>query len=416
MSCSASDTCCDHETPMLDVEQALAELLGHAQPLVAAEQVGLLDAAGRVLARDVTAAADVPGFDNSAMDGYALRGSDIDSALTGGLDIVQRIPAGQVGKPLPAGSAARIFTGAPLPAGADTVAMQEHCRVEHNRLHLERTISSGANVRPRGNDISTGSTILQAGTLLRAAQLGLAATAGIGALEVFRRLRVAIFSTGDELVEPGNPLGPGQIYNCNRFQLTALLRGLGCEVVDLGMAVDTLAATREMLLTAAGQADLVITTGGVSVGEEDHVKAALESVGKLALWRIRMKPGKPLAFGHIGATPFIGLPGNPVSAFVTFVLFARPFLQRMQGRTATTPHTFPVCAGFSHSTKQRREYLRARLRDDTDRGPVAEIFPRQGSDVMSSLVWSDGLVEIAGDTSVRDGDHVRFLPFAEWAP
>lgn len=413
---AGDDTCCGHDTPMLGVEQAIAELLAHARPLDELETLALADAAGRVLAQDVTAVADVPGFDNSAMDGYALRGSDIDTAQGAGLAIVQRIPAGQVGTPLPAGCAARIFTGAPLPEGADTVAMQEHCRVDNDRLYLERAIAPGANVRPRGNDISAGNTVLEAGTLLRAAHLGLAASVGVAGVDVYRRPRVAIFSTGDELVEPGNPLGPGQIYNSNRFQLGALLRAQGCTVIDLGMAVDTFAATRYMLQTGAEQADVVITTGGVSVGEEDHVKAALESVGQLTLWRIRMKPGKPLAFGRIGATPFIGLPGNPVSAFVTFMLFARPFLQALAGRTPTTPHTFPVRAGFGHTARQRREYVRVRLRDDPERGPVAETFPRQGSDVLSSVAWADGLVEVAEGTTVQDGDSVRFLPFAEWAP
>jgi len=416
MSGGGADPCCGHDMPMLSVEQAVAELLRHARPLQAAERVELIDAAGRVLARDVTADVDVPGFDNSAMDGYALHGGDIGIARTEGLAIAQRIPAGQVGEPLPAGAAARIFTGAPLPEGADTVAMQEDCRIQDGRLFLERTPAPGANVRPRGNDIAAGSTVLRAGTLLRAAHLGLAASVGVTGIEAFRRPRVAIFSTGDELVEPGHPLAPGQIYNSNRFQLTALLHAQGCAVVDLGKAVDTFEATRRLLLMGAEQADLVITTGGVSVGEEDHVRAALEAVGRLTLWRIRMKPGKPLAFGHIGATPFIGLPGNPVSVFVTFLLFARPFLQALQGRTPTAPHAFPVCAGFDHSAKARREYVRVRLREDPAHGPVAEAYPRQGSDVMSSVAWADGLVEIAENSTIRDGDRVRFLPFAEWAP
>jgi molybdopterin molybdotransferase len=288
--------------------------------------------------------------------------------------------------------------------------------VENDRLFIEQPLDPGTNVRPRGNDIGAGSTVLRAGTRLGAAHLGLAASVGVTGVEVYRRLRVAIFSTGNELVEPGNPLGPGQIYNSNRFQLSVLLRAQGCTVIDLGMAVDTFASTRQMLLTGAEQADLVITTGGVSVGEEDHVRAALESVGELTLWRIRMKPGKPLAFGRVEATPFIGLPGNPVSVFVTFLLFARPFLQAQQGRADTAPHTFTVRAGFEYSAKQRREYVRVRLHEDPEHGPVAETFPRQGSDVLSSVAWADGLVEIAEGTTVRNGDRVRYLPFAEWAP
>jgi molybdopterin molybdotransferase len=413
---AAGDPCFNQEAPMLSVEQAVAELLRHARPPRASEPVGLLEAAGRVLARDVTAAADVPGFDNSAMDGYALHGGDIETARTEGLAIAQRIPAGRVGEPLPEGDAARIFTGAPLPEGADTVAMQEHCRVRDGRLYLEQALARGANVRPRGNDIASGSTILRAGTLLGAAHLGLAASVGITAVEAFRQPRVAIFSTGDELVEPGHTLAPGQIYNSNRYQLSALLRAQGCTVVHLGTSPDTFDATRRLLLAGAEQADLVITTGGVSVGEEDHVKTALQSVGRLTLWRIRMKPGKPLAFGHIGETPFIGLPGNPVSVFVTFLLFARPFLHALQGRTAPAPHVYPVRAGFGYTAQQRREYVRVRLREDPAHGPVAEAYPRQGSDVLSSVAWADGLVEIAENTTIRDGDRVRFLPFAEWAP
>jgi molybdopterin molybdotransferase len=416
MSGDGADPCCEIEAPMLSVEQAVAELLRHAHPLQASEQVGLPEAAGRVLARDLTAAVDVPGFDNSAMDGYALHGSDIEAARNEGLAVAQRIAAGQVGEPLPEGAAARIFTGAPLPEGADTVAMQEHCRVRDGRLYLDRTLTAGANVRPRGNDLAAGSTILQAGTFLKAAHLGLAASVGVTGVEAVRRPRVAIFSTGNELVEPGQPLAPGQIYNSNRYQLTALLRMQGCTVVDMGTSADSFEATRRLLLAGAEQAELVITTGGVSVGEEDHVKAALESVGRLTLWRIRMKPGKPLAFGHIGETPFIGLPGNPVSVFVTFLLFVRPFLNALQARTSAAPHVYPVRAGFGYSTKERREYVRVRLREDPVHGPVADIYPRQGSDVLSSVAWADGLVEIADNTTIRDGDRVRFLPFAEWAP
>jgi molybdopterin molybdotransferase len=408
---SAGDCCADPREQMLGVEQAIAELLRHARAPRTSEHTGLADAGGRVLARDVGAAADIPGFDNSAMDGYALRGSDIETARSAGLALVQRIAAGQVGVPLADGCAARIFTGAPIPEGADTVAMQEHCRLENDRLIIERELAPGANVRPRGGDITAGSTLLQAGSVLGAAQIGLAAAAGVTGVDVWPRLRVAVFSTGDELVEPGRPLQAGQIYNSNRFQLTELLHSQGCTVIDLGIASDDLAATRELLLEGARQADLVITTGGVSVGEEDHVKAALRSVGELTLWRIRMKPGKPLAFGSIDTTPFIGLPGNPVSAFVTFLLFARPFLHTMQGRTSVVPQSFPVRAGFTHTARHRREYLGVRLRQDPESGPVAEAFPRQGSSVLSMLVWSEGLVEIPEGATVRDNDTVHFLPF-----
>ena len=412
---SANDPCFDRQGIMLSVDQAIEQLLAQATAVAESERVDLALAAGRVLAQDLASPIDVPGFDNSAMDGYALHSHDFETARDAGLPVTQRITAGSVGEKLQPGCAARIFTGAPLPGGADSVVMQELCRVADDRVWIETVATAGANIRPRGNDIAAGSTVLARGTLLQAAHLGLAASVGIGTVEVLRRLRVSVFSTGDELVEPGKPLAPGQIYNSNRYQLNALLAAQGCEVIDLGSIADDFNTTRETLLQAAAQADLVMTTGGVSVGEEDHVKAALEAVGALHLWRIRMKPGKPLAFGRIGDTPFIGLPGNPVSVFVTFLLFARPYLQAMQGRTHSGPRRYPVRAGFDYHAKQRREYVRVRLHADHDGMPVAETFPRQGSDVLSSVAWADGLVEISEDSTVHAGETVSFLPFAEWA-
>jgi molybdopterin molybdotransferase len=411
----AADPCFDHEPALLSVDEAVAALLAGARPLADRERVPLMQAGGRVLAEDLYSPLDVPGFDNSAMDGYALHSRDRERAQSEGLVIAQRIPAGRTGTELQAGTAARIFTGAPLPAGADTVVMQEICRVEGERVILERPVTAGANIRRRGNDIKQGNTVLQAGTRLQAAHLGLAASVGLGEVAVYSRLRAAIFSTGDELIEPGQPLAPGQIYNSNRYQLSALLEAQGCEVFDLGTIADDYETTRRTLLSAAGQADIVITTGGVSVGEEDHIKTALQAVGELSLWRIRMKPGKPLAFGRIGTVPFIGLPGNPVSTFVTFLLFARPFIQHTQGRTQTTPPSWPVQAGFEYQSKQRREYVRVRLTHDPAGLAVASTYPRQGSDVMSSVVWADGLVEIPEATRISAGDTVRFLPFSEWA-
>ncbi len=411
----AADPCFDHQPALLSVEEAVAALLTKAQPLADPERVPLMHAGGRVLAEDLRSPLDVPGFDNSAMDGYALHSRDMDRAQSEGLVIAQRIPAGSTGTELQAGTAARIFTGAPLPAGADTVVMQEFCRVEGDRVILEQTAASGANIRPRGNDIKRDNMVLESGTRLQAAHLGLAASVGFGEVAVYRRLRAAIFSTGDEIVEPGQPLAPGQIYNSNRYQLSALLRAQGCEVIDLGTIKDDYETTRQTLLAAAGQADLVVTTGGVSVGEEDHIKTALQAVGELDLWRIRMKPGKPLAFGRIGNVPFIGLPGNPVSTFVTFLLFARPFIQHTQGCRQTTPVSWPVQAGFDYQSKQRCEYVRVRLTHEPAGEPVAETYPRQGSDVLSSVAWADGLVEIPEATRVCTGDTVRFLPFSEWA-
>lgn len=414
MSAATPDCCFPNAADMLSVEDAIASLLQHAEPINETEQVDLIDAANRVLATNISSTIDVPGFDNSAMDGYAFSSSDMERAQAEGLEITQRIPAGTTGAPLQPGSAARIFTGAPVPEGVDTVAMQEICRIENNRMVLEKPVAAGANIRPRGNDIGTGDTILESGSVLRAAQLGLAASVGVGSVDVYRTLKIAIFSTGDELVQPGTPLAAGQIYNSNRYQMHGLLQAQGCEVIDLGTVPDTFEATRQALLAGSEQADMVLTSGGVSVGEEDHVKAALESVGELTLWRIRMKPGKPLAFGKIGATPFIGLPGNPVSAFVTFLLFARPYLQLMQGRTTAEPLSYPVQAGFSYRAKRRREYVRVRLRQDEET-LIAESFARQGSDVMRSVAWSDGLVEVLEDSGVEPGDTVRFLPFSEWA-
>jgi molybdopterin molybdotransferase len=414
MATATPDTCFSNAADMLSVDDAVAELLRYTHAVTTIEHVQLQDANGRVLATGISSPIDVPGFDNSAMDGYALHTRDMELARTTGLTITQRIPAGSSGTAVEPGCCARIFTGAPVPEGANTVAIQEVCRIENNRLFLDQDMQEQENIRPRGNDITAGDTILERGTRMRAAQLGLAASVGVDVLDVYRTLKVAIFSTGDELVEPGTPLAAGQIYNSNRYQLRALLESQGCMVIDLGTVPDSLDATRQALLSGAGQADLVMTTGGVSVGEEDHVKAALESVGELTLWRIRMKPGKPLAFGRIGETPFIGLPGNPVSAFVTFLLFARPYLQAMQGRTGNEPLSYPVQADFTYRAKQRREYVRVRLRRDAD-GLVAESFARQGSDVMCSVAWADGLVEIPESTCIQAGDTVRFLPFAEWA-
>jgi molybdopterin molybdotransferase len=415
MCAAQSGDCFDPKTSLLGVDEAIATMLEDAACAVPVKRVPLTKADGRILAESLVSPVNVPAFDNSAMDGYALNTRDLTLARTSGLQISQRIAAGSTGGTLEPGCCARIFTGAPVPDGADSVAIQEVCRIEDNRLFLHQDLQPQENIRPRGNDIAAGDIILEPGTLLHAAPLGLAASVGIASVNIYRKLRVAIFSTGDELVEPGQPLGPGQIYNSNRYQLRALLTAQGCKVIDLGTVADQPDTTRHTLLKAAEKADLIITSGGVSVGEEDHVRAALEATGRLTLWRIRMKPGKPLAFGRVRKTPFIGLPGNPVSVFVTFLLFARPYLQVLQGRAPLEPVSYPVRAGFSYRAGARREYVRVRLTRTVDGEMAAEAFPRQGSDVLSSVAWAHGLVEVPEQADIQPGDILSYLPFSEWA-
>ena len=315
--------------PMLTLDAALARLLDAAVPVAGTERLPAQDALGRILAAPVVAGVDVPPLDNAAMDGYALRTADWAEGRR--LKVVQRIAAGTVGQALRPGEAARIFTGAPVPPGADAVVMQEACEALGDEVLVSRAPHPGENIRRAGEDMAVGQTVLQVGDRLTPARLGVAASAGVTQLEVYRRLRAAVFFTGDELVRPGQPLAPGRIYNSNRATLTALLRGLGCEVLDLGDVADDLAATVATLEAASRQADVVITSGGVSVGEEDHVKAAVERLGRIELWRVAMKPGKPLVYGQVGEADFLGLPGNPVSAFVVFCLLVRPFLLKRLG-------------------------------------------------------------------------------------
>jgi len=401
---------------MLTYEQALAQLLAAAQPVEEIRRVPLTAAAGRVLASAQQSGVAVPPLANSAMDGYAVRVADV-SAAGVCLPVSQRIPAGTVGTPLQAGTAARIFTGAPIPEGADAVIMQERC--EHGEAgvvinHVPRPLE---NIRPAGEDIALGADILPAGIRLRPQDIAIAAAAGLPELPVRRRVRVGTFFTGDELVQPGEPLPPGAIYNSNRYALRALLEALGCEVRDLGTVPDRLDATREALRHAAADNDLIVTCGGVSVGEEDHVKPAVEAEGRLDMWKIAMKPGKPLAFGEIpraggeqGKAWFIGLPGNPVSAIVTFMIMVRPFVLRLQGVEKVMPQALALSADYDWPRPDvRREFLRARLSDD---GRV-ELFPNQGAGVQSSLTWANGLVDNPPGQAAKKGDIVRFIPFAE---
>ena len=393
---------------MLSVEQALEKLLAAAHPVADVESVDTMLAAGRVLATEVISSIDVPPLDNSQMDGYAVRTVDVPAVPTT-LRISQRIAAGQVGVALEPGTAARIFTGAPIPAGADAVIMQEKCSALGDKVTLNEQPKRGDAIREAGIDIGRGQTVLHPGVRLQPQHCALAASIGAAKLTVFRRLRVATFFTGDELVMPGEPLPPGRIYNSNRFMLRGLLESLGCEVHDLGIVPDDLQMTRDALTSAAVLADLIVSSGGVSVGEEDHVKPAVQAEGTLDLWQIAMKPGKPLAFGQVRGVPFIGLPGNPVSSFVTFVLFARPFILQRQGRVESLK-TLSLRADFDWTeSSRRREFMRARLNERNG----LDIFPNQSSSVLTSVVWADGLIDNPAEHLIHAGDLVRFLPLAE---
>ncbi|MGV3742958.1 MAG: gephyrin-like molybdotransferase Glp [Burkholderiaceae bacterium] len=403
---------------LLTVRQALDFLLDGVRPIGDTELVSTIDANGRVLAEAQTSQLDVPPADNTQMDGYAVHAADCASG-SARLKVAQRIPAGHVGEPLARGTAARIFTGALIPEGADAVVMQEVCEFEKtadgDMVTIRHAPQSGEWIRRRGEDIMAGSVILPAGTRLRSQELGLAASVGLATLPVVRRPRVAVFFTGDELAMPGEPLKPGAIYNSNRFTLRALLQNLGCEVADYGIVPDTLQATRETLRKAAAGNDLIITSGGVSVGEEDHIKPAVEAEGSLNMWQIAVKPGKPLAFGEVNRAGtsasafFLGLPGNPVSSFVTFMLFVRPFILRMQGVEDVLPKKIPMRADFNLAKGDKRnEFLRARI---NDRGGL-DLFLNQGSGVLTSTVWGDGLIDNPPGQAIASGDTVQFIPFS----
>lgn len=393
---------------LLPVEDALSRLLtlAEATPIKAREIVSLAAADGRVLATDLVAGLDLPPWPNSAMDGYALRLADWQGEP---LPVSQRILAGQAPEPLQPGSCARIFTGAPLPAGADTVEMQENAEIlADGRVSFLEPIKVGQNVRPQGQETRAGDVVLPAGTRLGPVELGLAASLGCAVLVVRRRPRVAVVSTGDELVEPGQPLGPGQIYNSNRSLLCAWLQRLGCEVRDAGILPDDAQRTREAL-AALGDADLILSTGGVSVGEADHLGQVLRDEGELALWKLAIKPGKPLTCGHFRGVPVLGLPGNPASTLVTFALLARPYLLRRLGVQRVAPLSVEVAAGFAWSKPgKRREYLRARLENGR-----AVLYPNQSSGVLRSAAWADGLVEVLEERTYAEGETLRFIPLSE---
>ena len=394
---------------MLSVDEALERLLAGARPVAETEPVPTLSAAGRVLAAPQRSTMNVPPLDNSAMDGYAVRLADLKGAEPR-LRVAQKILAGAVGSPLASGTAARIFTGAPIPAGADAVVMQEHVAAEGDRIAVKKPPAPGEWIRRVGSDIRAGDTILPVGIRLRPQDTGLAASVGIASLPVYRRVRLGLFFTGDELVMPGDPLPPGRIYNSNRFTLNGLARAFDCEVRDYGIVPDSLDATREVLRRAASGCDVIVTSGGVSVGDADFVKPAVEAEGELLMWRISMKPGRPLAFGRVGKASFIGLPGNPVSSFVTFLIFVRPFLLKTQGVAEVRPRAIQARADFDWPEPDaRREFLRVKW---NARGGL-DLYHTQDSAVLTSTAWADGLVDNPADHAIRAGDMVQFMPYSE---
>ena len=404
----------DKRPPLRPLDDALQALLAHANLLAGTDTVATFQADGRVLAEDLVSPLQVPPQDNSSMDGYAVRRGEIaDEGVV--LAVSQRIAAGAAARPLQPGTIARIFTGAPVPEGADAIVMQEDTQVQDDgRVRIDRVPSAGQWIRRSGEDITRGSTVLARGDRMGPAAQGLAASIGRETVQVVRRPRVALFSTGDELVMPGavapEAMKQGAIYNSNRFFLRSLLLRLGCEVQDLGIVPDKREATIVALREAAERSDLILTSGGVSVGEEDHIKPAVQQLGTLDLWQIAMKPGKPFAYGRVGEAHFIGLPGNPVSSFVTFLLLVRPFLLKLQGARRVTPHAVQLPAHFEWPRPdKRREFLRARR--DAQGG--LELFPNQSSGVLTSTVWADGLVDVAAGQTIARGDLVRFLTMAE---
>ena len=403
-----------HRAPLLSEAQALQCLLDGINPVCEQERVDLDQALGRVLSETLVAKSPVPAFDNSAMDGYTVACRDVADAGATRLPVSQRITAGQQPVPLQPGTAARIFTGAPLAEGADTVVMQEDCRAEQGHVVIHGPLTPGRHVRKAGEDIPAGARILAAGSVIRPQEMGLAASLGRSSLPVYRKVRVALVVTGNELVAPGAPLAPGQLYNSNRYTLTGLLSALGCEIACHRQVRDDFDATRDALTEAAQAADFILTSGGVSVGEEDYVQRAIAALGELHIRHIAIKPGKPLTYGHIQGTPLLGLPGNPVSLFVTFVIFARPALLKLQGRTRLSPRTLRARAAFERRNPiKRREYLRARLHETGDSGDLeVSIYPQQGSAVLSSTAWADCLAVIPEHGTVKPGQTIEVMPFS----
>jgi molybdopterin molybdotransferase len=415
-----SDDCFAFGGPLMPAADAVSQLKRVVVPVAESERVALRQARERYLAADVVAPIGVPRHDNAAVDGYAVFFDDLKAGAETRLPVTGRVAAGHpLERAARRGEAIRIFTGAPMPAGPDTVMMQEDCTAEpgddYDHVVIRPGIKRGANRRLAGEDVVAGATVLTRGQRLRPQDIGLAAALGLTELSVFRPLRIAVFSTGDEVREPGADLPQGCIYDSNRVTIAALLDGMGATVTDLGILPDRLDAIAAMLARAAGDHDAIVTSGGVSGGEEDHVKAAVESLGKLHFWRLAIKPGRPVALGQIGRVPFIGLPGNPVAVMVTFLGVARPLLLRLAGASEIEPRHFQVRAGFDYKKKpDRREFVRARLTVGEDGVPVAHKFAREGAGILSSMVQSDGLVELPEDlTRLERGSLVQFLPFSE---
>jgi molybdopterin molybdotransferase len=410
-----SDDCFAFGGPMMSVDEAVSIIAARVTAVGDVEVVSLTEADGRILAKDIAAPLPLPPFTNSAVDGYAVRSGDLPQLEERTFPVAGRVQAGaSVHEPIKPGHATRIFTGAPLPQGADTVFMQEDVRLDQGRVVLPAGLKPGANVRPAGEDIAIGHPALKSGQRLRPQDVALAAAFGLTHVEVRRRIRVAVFSTGNELVSPGAPRGPAQLFDSNRFMLMAMLVRLGCEVSNLGILRDDRASLASALKKVADAHDLIVTTGGVSTGEEDHVKAAVESVGTLVLWRMAIKPGRPVAMGIIGGTPLIGLPGNPVASFVTFVHVVRPTILALAGAIQQHLVPMPVRAAFTYKKKiARREYVRVNLRKSEDGVLEAVKFPREGAGLLSSLVDTDGLVELGEEiTQVQPGQTVGFLSYA----
>ncbi|TYC55619.1 molybdopterin molybdotransferase MoeA [Marinobacter sp. BW6] len=396
---------------LTSLEDALDHLLSEAPVVTRIETIALADSLGRVLAENLYVPADVPPADNSAVDGYAVREQDLQGEKP--IPVSARIPAGEAPNALKSGTAARIFTGSEIPEGADSVVMQERVEVTDAGILVQAKVTQGQNIRRRGQDLAQGDLALSKGTQVRPNEMGLLASMGVARVAVLARLKVAILSTGDELVDPGTPLGPGQIYNSNRFTLMGLLTEAGCEVVLCETLRDRREATRETLLRAAESADLIITSGGVSVGEEDHVRAVLEESGSLSLWKMAIKPGKPVAFGAIGGTPVLGLPGNPGSVLVTFLMVGMPYIRKRQGRNLKPLSGERIPADFTiASPSVRREFVRAR-KELRGSGPVVAAYPNQSSGILSSTCWADGLAVVPENSTVSPGDLLTYYSFAE---